>query len=106
MDAEQVFNIFYFGSGMSLKGQERICFTHSISIISHLDKGFTSVINNQADFSSLRINGILKQLLYRTGRTLNDLSSGDLVGNVIRKQMDNVWQKDSSCFEIRKKCTI
>ncbi len=75
---------------MAFEGQTGISLTHSLSVVNDLNAGATSVNAKDVDALGASINGILHQFLYDGGRTLNDLTSGNLVGHGVWKKMNDI----------------
>jgi hypothetical protein len=87
---KKIVNIPDLGSGMPLKGHPGISFAHAAAIINNLDKCLAGVIYDQLNFTCTSIHGILQQFFHGTGRSLNDLTGSNLVGNMIGKQLYSI----------------
>ena len=83
MEGEKVVSLAYLGSGMTLKRKARISFGHSLSVVDDLNRGASGINDDDVDGIGLSIHSILDQFLNDTGRTLNHLTCGNLVGDAI-----------------------
>ncbi len=75
---------------MSFKSQTGICFRHTATIINDLDRGASSISHHDTNVTCSSIDSILHQFLNHRRRSLNDFTSGYLVGNGIGKKLNNV----------------
>jgi len=75
---------------MSFKAHSCIRFTHAATIVNHLDQCFACIFYNKLDMSRAGVERVLHQFLHRRSRPLNHFTGGNLVGNGIRKLMNDV----------------
>ena len=75
---------------MTLKGQTRIRFGHSFSIVNNLDAGLSGIRYQNMYFGGFCINRVFYQFLDDRRRTLNHLSGSNLVRNRIGQQMNDI----------------
>ena len=80
---EQVAGIPDLRGAVSLKRQSRIGVAHSHAIVNHLDQGAPGILEHNLHLGGLSVNSILHQLLDYRSRSLNHLTSSNLVGNRI-----------------------
>lgn len=80
---KKIVDILNLGGSMPLEGHSGVRFGHAFSIIYHLYQRFPGILNKQTDIRSAGIYRILEQLFHGAGRSLNNLTRRDLVGDVI-----------------------
>ena len=90
MESKEIIGFQDLGSGMTLKRQTGIGIRHSLTIVDHLNGGSSSIYYQHMDRHGPRIDSILHQFLDNGCRTLDHLTSGDLVGYTVWKEMDHV----------------
>jgi hypothetical protein len=82
-DMEEVVDVSDLGSRMPFKCHSRICLAHPFSVVYHLYQRLAGILDKKADISSSGVNRVLEQLLHCAGWSLDDLSGGYLIGNVV-----------------------
>src|SRR5688572_4620905 len=83
---------------MAFKAQSGIGYAHAFAIINNLDKGLPGILYNEFYLGSACIYSIFQQFLYYRGRPLYYLTGSYLVGNVVRKQLDNTRHWEGYCL--------
>jgi hypothetical protein len=74
---------------MTLDTQRRILSSHASAIVRDANQAATAGLQVHADAASPSIDGILEELLDHTGRTLDYLTSGDLVDHPVLEDPDH-----------------
>ena len=73
---------------MALEGQEGIIAHHAAAVIGDLDQLLAAGLHLHADATRPRIQRILEQFLYHRRRTLDDFACGDLVDDLLGKNVN------------------
>jgi hypothetical protein len=80
---KQVFYAADLGSGVPSETKFRVCFVHPLAIVHYLHQRLACIIDDKLNGGGRCVDRIFQLLLYCAGRSLNDLSGGDLIGNMV-----------------------
>ena len=81
---------------MPFKTHPGIGLGHALAIVDHLNQRPTRIPRHQLHRRGPRIDRILQQFLHHRRRPLNNLASGNLVGNGIGQKVNDILHKDES----------
>ena len=73
---------------MALEGEQGVVASHTTAVVGNLNKLPTACLDLDADACRSGIEGIFQKLLNYRSWTLHHLAGGDLVGDVLRKDVD------------------
>ena len=73
---------------MALKGEESIVAHHATAIVGDLDELAASAFDFEADVGSSGVERVLQHFLDHGRGAVDDLASGDLVGNLVGEYAD------------------
>ena len=90
MKGKEVVGLCDLRGGMTLERQAGICLRHTLSIVDHLNHRSSGIHHHHMNGRSTGIHRVLHQLLDDRSRSLDDLTSSNLVGHTIRKQMNHI----------------
>ena len=88
-DGEQVFGVLQLAGGVALEGQQGIVAHHAAAVVDDLDELLAAGLDVDPDARGAGIQRVLQQLLDHRGGTLDDLTGGDLVGNVLGEYVNS-----------------
>ena len=74
--------------GMPLQAQPRVLRAHADAVVLDPDEPLAAVLDGDGDARRLGVDGVLDQLLDHRGRPLDDLTGGDLVGQIVGQLAD------------------
>ena len=75
---------------MAFEAHEGVVSAHADAVVGHPDEAATAGGDFDGDAGGLGVDGILDEFLHDRRGTFDDLAGGDLVGDVVGKQMDPV----------------
>ena len=90
MKGEEIVSLTDLRRGVTLERQSGISLRHSLAIVDDLYGSTSGINDDHMDGRRPGINGILYQLLDHRGRALDHLTSRNLVGYAVGKEMDDV----------------
>ena len=90
MQGEEVVGIGDLRGGVTLKRQTGVGLRHALTVVDHLYRGPSGIHHHHMDGRRTGIHRILYQFLDDGCRTLDDLTSSDLVGHTIGQQMNHI----------------
>ena len=70
--------------GVASEGQLRIGAVHATAVVIHSDQAHSALRDRDTDAGGLGVEGIFNQLLDDRGRAFDNLSSGDLIDEIVR----------------------
>ena len=80
---EEVVGLCDLRGSMTLERQSGICLRHALAVVDHLDEGTSCIQHHHMDGRGTCIHGVLDQLLDDGSRSLDDLTSSNLIGHTI-----------------------
>ena len=90
MKREEVVSLTDLRRGVALKSQAGIGLRHAAAVVNDLQRRASGIGDEHADIAGTGIDSILHQLLDDRGGALYHLASGNLVGDGIGKELDDV----------------
>ena len=87
-DGEQVVAGADFRSGVAFEGEESIVTHHAAAVVGDLDELAAPAFDFKADVGGSGVERVLQHFLDHGGGTVDDLASGDLVGNLVGEYAD------------------
>ncbi len=73
---------------MALEGEESIVAHHAAAVVGDLDQLAAAAFDFEANVGGSGVERVLEQFLDHGGGTVDDLASGDLVGNLVGEYAD------------------
>ena len=90
LQCKQVIGRTYFARAVTFKRQACVGLTHPHPIINDLNQGAPGILQNNLNVACLGVDGIFHQFLDDVSGSLNDLASGNLVGDRVGQEFNNV----------------
>ena len=75
---------------MAFEAKQRVVAAHAGAVIGHADEAAPAGLDFHRDARRPGVERIFNQFLHDTGRPLNHLAGGDLVGDLLGKQPDYI----------------
>ena len=73
---------------MSLEREDSVVSRHAESVIADADARATPVLDSDVDCRGTGVERVLDELLHNRGRSLDDLTRRDLIGDIAGKNRD------------------
>src|SRR5580700_5144312 len=77
-----------FAGGVAFKGKQCIVADHAVAVVPDGNERAAASAKLDFDARGAGIEGVFDEFLHHRGRALDDLTSGDLVGNAVGKDAD------------------
>ena len=90
MEGEEVVSLADLRCRMALESQTGVRLRHALSVVDDLDRGAPCVDNDHTDGLRTSIDSILHEFLDHRGWSLDHLTSRNLVGNAVGKELYDV----------------
>ena len=87
-DAEEVGGFADFGSGMALEGEEGVVRGEAVAVVLDTEVGFAAVAEFDFDAGGAGVEAVFDKFLDDGGGALDDLASGDLIGDAVGQDVD------------------
>src|SRR5713226_2234634 len=85
---QQVFGILDFRRRMALEGQQSVVTHHAATVVGDLDELLAPSLDLNLDARGTSIQSVLQQFLHHGCRALDNLPGGDLVSDVLGKDVN------------------
>ena len=84
-DGKEIVRAAELGGGMTLEGQQGVIAAHAVAVIDDADELAASGFDLDANARGACVERVFEKLLDDGGRALDDLSGGNLIRNLVRK---------------------
>jgi hypothetical protein len=78
---------------VALEGEQGVVAAHALAVVGYANQLAAAAFDLHLDARGAGVQGILQQLLYYGGRTVNHLARSDLIGDLVRKNADAAHKK-------------
>ena len=75
---------------MAFQAEQGVIAAHAGAVVSHADEAASAGLDFQGHARGLRVERVFDEFLHDTRGALNHLAGGDLVGDLLGKQVDAV----------------
>ena len=93
-NGRQILRPLDFARGMAFQRKQRVIAAHARAVIGHAHQASPARPNFDRDFLRPGIEGVFDQFLDHARRPLHHFAGGDLVGDLLGKQLDAVHLPD------------
>jgi len=80
---------------VAFQAEQRVIAAHAGAVVGHADEAASAGLDFQGHARGLRVERIFNEFLNDTRRPLNHLAGGDLIGDLLGKQVDAVHANGS-----------
>ena len=92
-NCRQVLGLLNFARRVAFQTEQRVVPAHAGAVVGHPDEAASAGLDFDGDARGLGVERVFNEFLHDTGRALDHLAGGDLIGDLLGEQADAVHAK-------------